>query len=457
MPVVKLKNFSRWSHLGLDGKLTFYKPRDIPFVTYKNGVPCYEANMYIHKLLEDGLKYETIRTYANCIIALVYHVESATHLNRFRDLTDATFRLFIQGLQSEKHSNGEKVKSNNRVLEVGIRCLKFLEFIQEYHELKLFIGKDKANAITVVETTHKISIEGSRNKKEVTSTSHNCLPSKDAVKRRLPVGEKDALKVWSFIQTNLNKAVRYRDIALYQLMEQTGGRVQELHLVTVDDFKDARDMIEPSLKMHTLKRKDEKKTRHVPIPHTLVTDFAQYMKYRRKIMKKKGLTGDKEHGFLFISTKTGEPFKADSWTAYLHKWKKELGIKGEFHPHLYRHAFITNKLIEIIQQHEDVTNVDDFRKHLLNAETFKLQLREWTGHTQLHSLDTYIHLAFAKIRGYAKAYSAVALSASVGIVEDQLSRIEKQIQDKELNFTEALASLKSTIQAFGLDIKQAKI
>ena len=174
-------------------------------------------------------------------------------------------------------------------------------------------------------------------------------------------------------------------------------------------------------------------------------------------MKKKGLTGDKDHGFLFISTKTGEPFKADSWTTYLNKWKKELGIKGELHPHLYRHAFITYKLIEIIQQHEDVTNADDFRKHLLNAETFKLQLREWTGHTLLHSLDTYIHLAFAKIRGYAKAYSAVALSASVGIVEDQLIRIEKQIQDKELNFTEALASLKSTIQAFGLDIKQAKI
>jgi site-specific recombinase XerD len=420
-------------------------------------VPCYEANMYIHKLLEDGLKYQTIRTYANCIIALVYHVENATHLNRFRDLTDATFRLFIQVLQSEKHPNGEKVKSNNRVLEDGIRCLKFLEFVQEYHDLKLFIGTDKANTITVVETTHKISIEGSRHKKEITATSHRCLPSKDAVKRRLPVGEANALKVWSFIQANVNKAVRYRDIALYQLMEQTGGRVQELHLVTVDDFKDARDMNEPSLKMHTLKRKDEKKTRHVPIPHTLVTDIAQYMKYRRKIMKKKGLTGDKDHGFLFIATTTGEPFKADSWTTYLNKWKKELGIKGELHPHLYRHAFITNKLIEIIQQHEDVTNADDFRKHLLNAETFKLQLKEWTGHTLLHSLDTYIHLAFAKIRGYAKAYSAVALSASVGIVEDQLSRIEKQIQNKELNFTEALASLKSTIKAFGLDIKQATI
>jgi hypothetical protein len=73
----------------------------------------------------------------------------------------------------------------------------------------------------------------------------------------------------------LNKAVRYSDIARYQLMEQTGGRVVERHLETVDDFKDARDMNEPSLKMHTLKRKDEQTTRHVPIPHTLVTDIDQ--------------------------------------------------------------------------------------------------------------------------------------------------------------------------------------
>jgi hypothetical protein len=53
--------------------------------------------------------------------------------------------------------------------------------------------------------------------------------------------------------------------------------------------------------------------------------------------------------------------------------------------------------------------------------------------------------------------SMALVAASVGIIEDQLSRIEKQIQDKELNFTEALASLKSTIKAFGLDIKQTKI
>ncbi|EGQ7810577.1 tyrosine-type recombinase/integrase [Vibrio parahaemolyticus] len=450
MPVKILENFSRWNHMGLDGKLDMAKPRSIPFVTYGNGVPCYEANMYIHKLMEHGNKDKTLKTYANNIVALVQFVEKAPNIQYFSQLTDSKFRLFIQSLQAERKPNGKRVKSNNRVLDIGIRCIDFLKFVQEFHDLHLFIGADKANAITIKEKTHKINIEGSKNKKEITSWTHSCLPSKDAVKRRLPVGAEDALRVWEFIQNQSNRAVRYRDIALYQLMEQSGGRVTELHLVTVEDFEDARKMSEPSLRMHTLKRKDEQTTRHVPIPKTLITDIGQYLKYRRKILKKKKI---KDHDFLFISTTTGDPFKADSWTTYMNNWKKELKIEGELHPHLYRHAFITHKLKEIILQHNEINDADEFRKHLLHTETFKLQLREWTGHTQLHSLESYIHLAFAEINGYKKTYDAAALSSSVSIVKDQLKRVKKQIKEKEVTFTEGMNILEEIIEGFETDIQ----
>lgn len=242
-----MKNFSRWSHIGLDGQLEIIKPRNIPFVSYSNGVPCYEANMYIHKLLEYNRKDSTLKTYANQIIHLVKFVEKTPNIHYFSQLTDLTFRLFIQGLQAERKSCGNKARQNNKVIEIGIRCLDFLKFVQEFHDLHLFIGTDKSNAITIKETKHKLTIEGSRYKKEVTSITHSSLPSKDAVKRRLPVNEQDALKVWTFIQNQENLAVRYRDIALYQIMEQTGGRLQELHLVTVKDYNDARRWTTPLL------------------------------------------------------------------------------------------------------------------------------------------------------------------------------------------------------------------
>ena len=63
----------------------------------------------------------------------------------------------------------------------------------------------------------------------------------------------------------------------------------------------------------------------------------------------------------------------------MNKWKRDLGIEGELHAHLYRHAFITNKLKEIILQHK-VHPVDKFREHLLHTEKFKnaAERMDWT-------------------------------------------------------------------------------
>ncbi|EGQ9935092.1 site-specific integrase, partial [Vibrio vulnificus] len=75
MAVRKLKDFEQWSHLGFDGQLVFRKPLDIPFVTYINNTPCYEANAYIHSLIVRNLKSDTIRGYAHDIIHLVHFIE----------------------------------------------------------------------------------------------------------------------------------------------------------------------------------------------------------------------------------------------------------------------------------------------------------------------------------------------------------------------------------------------
>lgn len=451
MAVKVIKGFELWSHLGLDDRLDLYKPRNMPFITYPNGMPCYEANMYMRHLAEKGCKDTTLKGYANTIIHLVRFIENTPDIRYFSQLTNATFRLFIQNLQAERRPNGERYRENNTVIEIGKRCLDFLSFIQEFHDLYLFIGTVKSNTIVVQKQTHSIAMEDSKHKKEVTSFTHNCLPTKDAVKKRFPVSKEAALQVWTFVQNQTDRAKRFRDIALYQLMEQSGGRVKELHLITVDDYEEAKKMSEPSIRMHTLKRRDEKVTRYVPIPRTVMTDIGQYMKYRRNILKKKKLT---DHGFLFISTTTGQQFKADSWTTYLNKWKKELNIEGALHPHLYRHAFITNKLKEIILAHQSINNSDDFRKHLLHTETFKLQLQQWTGHTNTHSLDTYIHLAFAEINNYTETYNAAALNSSVKVIKYQLSRVKSQIRNNELTLTEAILKLDGMVEAFEDDIER---
>lgn len=446
MAVRKLKGFEQWSHLGFDGKLIFRKPLDIPFVTYSNHVPCYEANAYIHKLIVRNLKSDTIRGYAHDIIHLVHFIEKQPLLSRFRQLTDATFTLFVQSLQAERTPSGELRRKNNSVIKIAHTCLDFLQFVQDFHDLSAFIGKDKGNSIQILEKPYKRKQEGYKGFIEGIKVTHAAVPTKDEIKKRHPVSEDDALRVWGFIKTQKNKDKRRRDMALYTAMEQLGGRVSELHLIKMTDYEEARRI--GMLTLTTLKRKDDNTTRKIPVPHLLLSMIADYIKVRKKAMRKKKV----QHDYLFISLTTGQPLSADSWTTYMNAWKKELGIEGELHPHLWRHAFITDKLKELILASKEVNEKDDFRKNLLHTQTFKMQLQQWTGHTQLSSLDTYIDLAFADIHGYTDVYNAVSLKSSVDLAKRQFELLEEQIARKELTPTAALGEIKRLLGAFQSDI-----
>ncbi|MFM2621786.1 tyrosine-type recombinase/integrase [Vibrio owensii] len=451
MPIRKLKGFEQWSHLGFDGKLIFRKPLDTPFVTYSNHVPCHEANAYIYKLIVRNLKSDTIRGYAHDIIHLVHFIEKQPLLSCFSQLTDATFTLFIQSLQAERTPLGELKRRNNSVIKIAHTCLDFLQFVQDFHDLSAFIGKDKGNSIQIIEKPYKRKQEGYKGFIEGVKVTHIAVPTKDEIKKRHPVSEDDALRVWEFIKTQKNKDKRRRDMALYTAMEQLGARVTELHLIKMSDYEEARRT--GMLTLTTLKRRDDNTTRKIPAPHLLLSMIADYIKVRKKVMRKKKV----QHDYLFISLTAGQPLSAESWTTYMNTWKKELGIKGELHPHLWRHAFITDKLKELILASKEVNDKDDFRKHLLHTQTFKMQLQQWTGHTQLSSLDTYIDLAFADIHGYTEVYNAVSLKSSVDLAKRQVELLREQVARKELTTIAALREFEVILEAFQSDIDKSTV
>ena len=67
-----------------------------------------------------------------------------------------------------------------------------------------------------------------------------------------------------------------------------------------------------------------------------------------------------------------------------------------------------------------------------------MQLQQWTGHTNLSSLDIYDDLAFADIHGYTEVYNAVSTESSVDLARRQVELLEEQIARKELTPTVAL-------------------
>tara|TARA_Y100000588_G_C14280080_1_gene936619 strand:- start:5974 stop:7341 length:1368 start_codon:yes stop_codon:yes gene_type:complete len=446
MAVHKLKDFKQWSHLGLDDKLAFHKPLDTPFITYSNRVPCYEANAYIHHLIRRSLKKDTIRGYAHDIVHLVRFIENQPTLSRFSQLTDTTFTLFVHSLQAERTPLGELKRRNNSVIKIAHTCLEFLRFVQSFHDLSHFIGKDKCNSIQIIEKPYRNKFEGYKGVHEGVKITHIAVPTKDEIKKRHPVSEENALRVWELIKTQENKDKRRRDMALYTTMEQSGARVTELHLIKVSDYDEARHT--GMMTFTTLKRRDDKTTRKLPVSHVLLSMIADYIKIRKKVMRKKKV----KHDYLFINLNTGQPLSADSWTTYMNLWKRELGIEGAVSPHLWRHAFATDKLKELILTTKEVNDKDDFRKHILHTAKFKMQLQQWTGHTHLSSLDIYIDLAFADIHGYTEVYDAVGLKSSVDLTKIQIELLEGQIADRELTPMAALREIKVLLGALQSDI-----
>lgn len=459
MPVRRLKEFERWGFYSpLDNQLKMVDASDTPFITYDNNVPCYEANMYMQKQLaavcSRRVKGGTLRTYANQI----YHLVRFCYKNkmRFSQLTDSTFTLFVQSLQGERDKFGELARTNNHVIQIAHRCLDFLFFVQYFHDLENFIGTDKKNIVSVLVKKYKVTIEGSKHKKEFETVTHTCVPTKDAVKKRLPVSEDYALKVWNYIKNQESRDKRLRDIALYQSLEQLGARITEIHLIKTTDIENAINSGKnPHLTLTNLKRKDNNSTRSIPVTSALLTDIKQYINKVRKKVIKRTIGKKNDHDYLFVSLTTGNPLQSDTLTRYMNKWKKELGIEGELHPHLYRHAFITNKLKEIILKHKDITSADKFREHLLHTEHFKMELQQWTGHLRQYSLNIYINLAFADLNGYSETYNAVQLKDSVIIVQRQIQRIKQQLKDKGMTMTEGLLIVDEVLSAFELDIENS--
>ncbi|MFV8387704.1 site-specific integrase, partial [Vibrio parahaemolyticus] len=195
-----LKDVEFWMHLGVPSTVRKLKPIDVPFLSYSTYKPCIEANAFMHHLaVLRKLKASTLKTYASYLVHLIRFVENQPSLSRFSQLTDASFRLFIQNLTIETKPTGEPKRSSTEVAKIGEICIQFLQFVQQFHDLTHFIGREDACAISIIEKKHAIFIEGRKNKKEVITISHASLPKKGVVKKRHPVSQANALKIWDYL------------------------------------------------------------------------------------------------------------------------------------------------------------------------------------------------------------------------------------------------------------------
>lgn len=84
-----------------------------------------------------------------------------------------------------------------------------------------------------------------------------------------------------------------------------------------------------------------------------------------------------------------------------------------------------------------------------------MELQQWSGHTNISSLNTYIDLVFADINGYQKVYDIASL---VNAAEDILVRantLASQIKGKLIDINEATSDFIELVEAFKNDVNNA--
>lgn len=464
MTVCYIENHVLWDGYNLlEDELFTLKPiKRYPFITYPNGKPCYEANLYIRKLVQEGVstfgkKGGTLHTYASQISLLVdYTYQNNIELSQ---LTDASFTMFINGLSAERRMDKVTPKRQaNSVISIGKRCIDFLQLVQVVNHQRFFIGTTPENSITITEVKKSRRIEGYSGAIESTSFKHTSFPIPNATEKKTPISTDVHDRLLDYLRSNKNIQVKERNLAIFHVLDQVGARRAEVINIRVSDVKAAlrsKDKF-PSLRLINLKQRDaERKERSVPVSRVFLSELSNYIRhYRRPLIKSKlGEAKADDHGYLFVSTTSGKPLSEDTLTTYFSVWREALGIEDELHAHLFRHTYITNKLIEIIESRSDVETADDFKRLILNTEWFKRELQEWTGHKYLSSMEDYINLAFARRFKFDAEYKALQIRSAIDSTKKAINRIKSNLESGVVSNHQAMEEIQNMLTSLELDIE----
>lgn len=394
----------------------------LPFLTYPNGLPCYEANSYLLYKLKLGYSQKnggSYRIFANHLTHFIRFTFRNKYIKNFSQYDNSLFSIFLDSLQ-----DNDNIRSNNQIIRIAYQVIDFLFYISRLYNLEYFIGIGNAYKISLI--SRKTKRTNSRYKFESTYF-HPSFPPSSSYKKRYPVSLNDYNKLLAFLNKNNNEALRLRNLCLIQALENTGGRRTEVCSLSLEALKTAlkSSSSSPLLELINLKSIHSKKSRLVPVSRNFLLNLKFYIQYyRNPIMKKKNI----HHDFIFISHTTGEPLKPDSLTVYMNNWSLHANLSTIVCAHMFRHRFITEKFKALILEH-NLSHIDEFRKILLNTNRLKQIMLEWTGHSSIESLDNYINLAFEELIEVDKVKNKILVNSSIYFMDKHINNLEKSLDN----------------------------
>lgn len=396
------------------GSLTLKTMKDFPFVKNSQGEPVTAVNMYLTSHFNTNKSPNTIKRTAHCLNILIKYCEDRRiSLQYFRedDLVGLSYML-----QNEESDSGN-VRNNTTINNILSSVISFYDFFGD-----MFLDNDRylKDFLNVEEVI--------LNNKTV--RKHRALIPNSEKTTKNPIYKADIDLIYQNIdKIYTSKYTQERTKVLLMLLEHTGARIGELALLKTSDIVEAMQNDKGMLKLKTLKRR-KLTERVVPVSKEILKQVNMFVKiHRNKIVRKKVKT--KDEGFLFISEKTGIQINSNSLGNDFNKFTKELKLENKICAHMFRHRFITNIFINLIKQY-DIENKEGLKNALLDLNTLKAHVQELTGHKNIDSLDTYIHLAKSELANMPEILNKIDMQREKDGIEYQERILLNKLKNNEI-------------------------
>ncbi|MHC8403349.1 tyrosine-type recombinase/integrase [Pseudomonas sp. MDT1-17] len=172
--------------------------------------------------------------------------------------------------------------------------------------------------------------------------------------------------------------------------------------------------------------------REIPISDRDIQLLKDYVDVHRAPLMAKHLTVQPDHGYLFVSETSGRPLCANTITFEIQKLRTLAHIAEPVSLHLFRHRFITKIFVAQIMRSK-IGTLNDFKEALLNTETLKRKVQEFTGHKNLKSLDIYIHLAWDEAGQLRPPIHGMEQFQSLSAITEQVTHLIAELDQPGLD------------------------